>query len=264
MVAGAARNGRIGRGTETMVSEDRSILARGATPPDEVVAYGGQAEQVADVRHGGARASRRPLVVLIHGGFWRPSYDRAHTGPMAEALARAGWTVAAIEYRRIPQRPDPTTNDVALALEALPAKIAQHDGRVLVMGHSAGGHLALWAASVRPIPQLNAALALAPVADLELAHALNLGDGAVLSFLGEDPEQRADLDPRRMPPPALATTIVHGEDDEVVPVAVSESHVAAHLEVRLVKLRAAGHFALIDPLSDAWPVVISELEQLVR
>jgi acetyl esterase/lipase len=246
------------------VTEDRSILTRGATLPDEVVAYGGLAEHVADVRSGGERAGRRPLVVLIHGGFWRPTYDRAHTGPMAEALARGGWTVAAIEYRRVPQHPDPTIEDVALALKTLPAKIPQHDGRVLVMGHSAGGHLALWAASNRPIPQLQAALALAPVADLQLAHALNLGDGATLAFLGEDPARRAELDPMRMPPQAMATTIVHGEADQVVPVAVAESYVAAHPGVRLVKLRAAGHFAVIDPLSEAWPVVASELERLAR
>jgi acetyl esterase/lipase len=246
------------------VTEDRSILTRVATLPEEVVAYGGQPEHVADVRLGEERAGRRPLVVLIHGGFWRPSYDRAHTGPMAEALARAGWTVAALEYRRVPQHPDPTTDDIALALSTLPAKIKQHDGRVLVVGHSAGGHLALWAASKRPTPRLHAALALAPVADLQLAHALNLGDGATLAFLGEEPARRQELDPTRMPPPAMGTTIVHGDADEVVPVAVSESYVAAHPGVRLVKLRAAGHFALIDPLSQAWAVVASELERLAQ
>jgi acetyl esterase/lipase len=246
------------------VTEDRSILTRAATPPDEVVAYGGLAEHLADVRQGGERAGRRPLVVLIHGGFWRPSHDRAHTGPMAEALARGGWTVAAVEYRRVPRHPDEVTDDVALALTTLPAKIPLHDGRVIVMGHSAGGHLALWAASRRPIPQLHAALALAPVADLQLAHALNLGDGATLAFLGEEPARRPELDPARMPPPAIGTTIVHGEADEVVPVAVSESYAAVHLEVRLVKLRAAGHFAMIDPLSEAWPVVARELERLAR
>jgi pimeloyl-ACP methyl ester carboxylesterase len=93
---------------------------------------------------------------------------------------------------------------------------------------------------------------------------MNLGDGAALAFLGEEPKQRADLDPRRMPPPLMPTTIVHGEDDQVVPLAVSESYLAAHPEARLVKLPAAGHFAVIDPLSDAWPVVATELERLAR
>jgi acetyl esterase/lipase len=244
------------------VAEDRSILTRAATPPDEIVSYGAEPEHIADVRHGGGRAAGRPLVVLIHGGFWRPAFDRAHTAPMAAALAGAGWTVAAVEYRRAPPVPDHAVDDIGWALEALPAKISGHDGRVLVVGHSAGGHLALWAASERPIPELHAVLALAPIADLQLAHALNLGGGAVLAFLGVEPQERADLDPRRMPPPAVPVTIVHGEADGVVPPSVSESYVAAHPEVRLVKLRGAGHFALIDPLSEPWPAVVAELERL--
>ncbi|HEY5678374.1 MAG TPA: alpha/beta hydrolase [Myxococcales bacterium] len=244
------------------MTEDRSILTRAATAPDEIVAYGAEPEHVADVRHAGERGARRPLVVLIHGGFWRPAFDRAHTGPMAAALAGAGWTVASIEYRRAPTVPDHTIDDIGWALESLPANIRDHDGRVVVMGHSAGGHLALWAASKRPVPELCAALALAPVADLQLAHALNLGGGAVLAFLSVEPEERADLDPRWMPPPAIPTTIVHGEADEVVPLSVSQSYVADHPEVRLVKLPAAGHFALIDPLSEAWPAVVGELERL--
>jgi acetyl esterase/lipase len=246
------------------VPEDRSILTRAAPPPDEVVSYGREAEHVADVRHGGDRAARRPLVVLIHGGFWRPSFDRAHTGPMAAALAQAGWTVAAVEYRRAPRHPDHTVDDIALSLHTLPGRVSQHDGRVVVVGHSAGGHLALWAASRRPIPQLHGALALAPVADLRLAHELDLGDGATLAFLGEEANQRADLDPKRMPTPAIGTTIVHGDADEVVPPSLSDSYTAAHPRVRLVKVRRTGHFAVIDPLSDAWPVVVAELERLAQ
>jgi acetyl esterase/lipase len=244
------------------VPEDRSILTRPATPPDEVVPYGTEAEQVADVRRGGERAGRRPLVVLIHGGFWRPDIDRAHTGPMAVALAQAGWTVAAVEYRRVPQHPDLTVDDIALSLRSLPGKLAPHDGRVLVMGHSAGGHLALWAASKRPIPELHGALALSPAADLQLAHELNLDQGAALAFLGEDPNRRADLDPKRMPSPAIGVTIVHGDADEVVPASLSRSYVAARPRTRLVNLRGAGHFAVIDPQSDVWPIVVAELLRL--
>lgn len=244
--------------------EDRSILTRPAPPPDAVIAYGAEAEHIADVRHGREGAAHRPLVVLIHGGFWRPSFDRAHTGPMAAALAAAGWTVAAVEYRRVPHDPNVTVEDIALSLKTLPEGVAQHDGRVLVMGHSAGGHLALWAASKRPIPQLHGALALAPVADLQLAHELNLGDGATLAFLGAEPKQRTDLDPTRMPSPVIGTSIVHGDADEIVPLAVSASYVAAHPQVRLVTLRSAGHFPVIDPLTDAWRIVVAELERLAH
>jgi acetyl esterase/lipase len=244
------------------VPEDRSVLTRPATPPDETVAYGTDPDQIADIRFGGEQAARRPLVLLIHGGFWRPIYDRMHTGPMAVAMAAAGWTVAAIEYRRVPQHPNLTIDDVAAALTGLPAKVRKHDGRVLVMGHSAGGHLALWAASKRPNPQLMGALALGAAADLQLADALDLGEGATRLFLGEDPRNRADLDPKRMPSPAIPVTLVHGEEDDVVPVSLSESYVAAHPRARLVKLRGVGHFAVIDPLSRAWPIVMEQLEQL--
>ena len=244
--------------------EDRSILTRPASGPDEVVAYGAGADQIADVRHGGERAAQRPLVVLIHGGFWRPGTDRTHTGPMALALAQAGWTVAAIEYRRVPGRPGLMVDDVALSLQVLRRRIAQQDKRVLAMGHSAGGHLTLWAASTRPIPELHGALALAPVADLQLAHALKLGEGATLAFLGEEPARHAALDPTRMPGPAIGVTLIHGDADEVVPVSLSESYVAAHQRARLVKLRGAGHFAVIDPQTGAWPEVVRELERLAR
>jgi acetyl esterase/lipase len=244
--------------------EYHSVLSRPATPPDETIAYGTDADQIADVRFGGERAAHRPLVILIHGGFWRPTYDRKHTGPMAVAMAEAGWTVAAIEYRRIPQHPNLTIDDVGAALQGLPSKIGKHDGRVIVMGHSAGGHLTLWAASKRPNPRLTGALALGPAADLQLAHELDLGDGATLLFLGEDPKSRADIDPKRMPSPALPVTIVHGEEDDVVPVSVSDSYVATHPKTRFVKLRDVGHFGVIDPLSRAWPIVIEQLEQLER
>jgi acetyl esterase/lipase len=246
------------------VPEDDSILTRAASSPDEVIAYGKAPEQVADVRQGGERAGRRPLVLIIHGGFWRPDIDRTHTGPMAEALASAGWTVAAVEYRRTPGDPDLTVHDIALSLKTLPAKVARHDGRVLMIGHSAGGHLALWAASKRPIPELHGALALAPAADLQLAQRLNLGEGATLAFLGVEPNQRADLDPKQLPSPAIGVTIVHGADDDVVPFSVSESYVAAHPRARLVNLPDAGHFAPIDPDTAAWATVVSELECLAR
>jgi acetyl esterase/lipase len=242
--------------------DDRSILTRVASAPDETISYGFDVDQIADVRYGGERAATRPLVLLIHGGFWRPTIDRAHTGPMCVAMADAGWTVAAIEYRRVPAHPNLTIEDVTSALKSLPAKIPKHDGRVIVMGHSAGGHLTLWAASARPMAQLCGALALGPVADLQLAEDLNLGEGATFKFLGEAPKNRQDLDPKRMPTPVIAVTIVHGEEDDVAPVSLSESYAATHANTRLVKLPGTGHFAVIDPLSAAWPTVMTELEKL--
>ena len=269
--------------------DDLSVLTRPARAPDEVVAYGSDADQIADVRFGTDRsaparreasdhhatpaghaaradhahdASGRPLVLIVHGGFWRPQYDRVHTGPMAEAIAAAGWTVASIEYRRIPGDPDETLRDVSDALSKVPAKIARHNGKVVLVGHSAGGHLVLWLTAARGTPQLIGTLALAPAADLQLADELNLGDGATRLFLGADPKTRPDVDPRRLASPQIPTVVVHGDKDVVVRPAVADSYVAAHPSVRLVRLTGVGHFAVIDPLSAVWPTILDELHSL--
>ncbi len=244
-----------------MDEEDRSILTRAAPPPDVVVTYGTDAEHVADVRYGRA-GEDRPLVVFIHGGFWRPSIDRTHTGPLCTALAGDGWTTAAIEYRRRPEHPEVTVADVEAALTGLPDLVTRHDGRMLVAGHSAGGHLALLAASTMSLRALAGVLALAPVADLERADRMGLGDGACHGFLGCEAVERADLDPVRLPAAPVPATIVHGATDSIVPLELSEAYVAAHPATRLVVTPTGGHFGVIDPLSPAWQTVVDELRSM--
>lgn len=216
--------------------EDRSVLSRPAAPPSLALPD-------ADVYFA------RPAVVLIHGGFWRPSYDRTHLRPMASALRDLGYDVLSIEYRRLPGSPDTTVGDVRAALARLQTAV--------LVGHSAGGHLALWAAASLGMP----AIALAPVADLRLAEELDLDDGAVRDFLGCPASQRPDLDPLLLPDPAAV--LIHGERDTVVPIGLSQAYVAAHPASRLVALPGTAHFELIDPLSNAWPIVIQELERLL-
>ena len=200
--------------------------------------------------------------MFIHGGFWRPSIDRAHTGPLGTALAADGWTTAAIEYRRVPAEPDASVADVEAALTALPELVDRHDGRVLVAGHSAGGHLALLAAGTMSLPSLIGVVALAPVADLERADAMGLGDGACHGFLGCSAVARTDLDPTRGPTPAVPVTIVHGANDSIVPLEISESYVAAHPGTHLVVTPTGGHFGVIDPLAPAWRTVVDELTSM--
>ncbi|MBY0574663.1 MAG: alpha/beta hydrolase [Undibacterium sp.] len=243
------------------MTEDLSILTRKARHPDLTVTYGSDPDQVGDIRYG-QRGAQLPLVVLIHGGFWKPQYDRMHTEAMASALADAGWTVLTLEYRRVPGQPELTLQDIATALETLPNRVTQHNGTTVLVGHSAGGHLALWAAVACVIPMLQAVLALAPAADLRLAHRLNLGDGAVKGFLGTEPEARPDVDPLQLPTPAVRVTVLQGELDAVVPPAVAASYWGAFPKTRLVQLSDCAHFALIDPLSSAWSTVVMELAKL--
>jgi acetyl esterase/lipase len=241
------------------MAEDESVLSRSAAPADRILAYGDDPDQNIEVRDGRDGAPQRPLVILIHGGFWRPDIDRRHMRPMAEAIAAAGWTVALPEYARVPQNPAPTLTDLTLILSQSPQSIAHHNGGVILVGHSAGGHLVLWATAARIGPTLIGTLALAPVADLLLAHELGLGSGAVARFLGCEPVSRPDLDPRQMSSPPTPTTIVHGSDDVIVPPIISESYVAAHSTVPLIRVAGAGHFALIDPQAVAWSSVMTQL-----
>jgi acetyl esterase/lipase len=242
--------------------EDDSVLRRAAPEPDVVVSYGPGPSDVAEVQLGG---DSLPLVVVLHGGFWRPGYDVAHLRAMIHALAAEGFTAAAPEYRRIPGDPDSMIEDVRVALRILPVELrGRHDGRVVLMGHSAGGHLALWAAAVAPAPGLVGTVALAPVADVAGADREQLGGGAVAAFLGGAAPSRPDLDPTRMVSSTEPVVLLHGDADADVPLRQSEAYAAAHPASELTVLRGTGHLDLIDPASPAWPRVVAAVRDLAR
>jgi acetyl esterase/lipase len=241
------------------VSEDSSVLTRVASPPGARIDYGSHADQHALVWQGTtASAAARPLVLLLHGGFWRPAYDLSHMSPMAAALAAAGWTVANVEYRRVPGAPETTASDLRVALETLPIRIGAHNGRILLAGFSAGGHLALWLAAARA--PLHAVLALAPVASLQQARQLQLSDNAVGEFFGATATLQR-WDPETLPYGAAPVFIVHGEADDTVPLDLSRRYMARHPLAQLMELAGTGHYALIDPDSRAWPSVLAALRR---
>lgn len=250
-----------GEWTKNQMTEDLSVLTRTAKQADLSLRYGDANEQVADLRYG-RRGGELPLLVLIHGGFWKPQYDRAHLEAMSSALADAGWSTLTLEYRRVPGRPECTFQDIAAAIALLPQQVVAHNGKHLFIGHSAGGHLALWAAVQCEHSALQGVLALAPAANLQLAHQLQLGSGAVLSFLGQDPVECPDADPVKLKAPTMAVSILQGENDALVPPVVPASYVAAFPKTRYVVLPDCGHFAVIDPQSAAWSTVIKELAYL--
>jgi acetyl esterase/lipase len=242
------------------MGEDRSILRRTGRDPDRTLAYGADPDQIFDVwdpvipRQRGAG----PIVVMLHGGFWRPAFDRLHTRAMTQALGGGGHTVVALEYRRIPGDPDTAVDDVRAGLSVV-NRLSGTERDMVVLGHSAGGHLALWAAS-QAYAGIRGVIALAPIADLRLARDLRLGDDAVVDFLGED---RPDLDPMQLPAPRVPITIVHGTADEIVPIALAYSYEQTHPEARVVALDSVGHFGLIDPAQPAFGAVLSEVESMI-
>lgn len=237
------------------MSDERSVLTRPAPPPDATLPYGDHPEQVVDVRvpPGTGPAA---LVVVVHGGFWRPEYDRTHAAAQSAGLADAGYVVATVEYRRGDR--ERLLADVRSALDAAPHLAAQaapgrvDAGRVVLVGHSAGGHLVLLESR-----RGTGVVALAPVADLAAAERDALGDGAVRAFLGGPASAHPDLDPALLPAPPVPVVLVHGLDDDRVPAEQSRAYAAARPGVGLDLVPGAGHFALIDPESPAWPRVLA-------
>lgn len=239
--------------------------------PVRLTRYGTDPQQVAEYY-----PARDPsaLVLFLHGGYWRAPYDRSHARPLAGALADAGFAVLLTEYRRVGQPGGGwpgTLEDVAAAVDTLPGAVAP-DLPLLLAGHSAGGHLALWAAARRclapgaPTAPIAGVLALAPVADLALASELRLGDGAVDVFLGGSPgvvpERYAVADPTALPPPSVSVTLLHGDSDVVVDPDVARSYVADG-RADLILLPGADHFGVITPGSAEWPHTVAALRFLV-
>lgn len=282
-------------------AEEESAFSHPPVDPDVIAAYGDHPDQVIDFYAPHGDVVLAPLVVLLHGGAWRAPYDRRHITPFADFLARRGFAVANVEYRRGSALPGPggegaagapvagrwpdTFDDVAAAVDALPelvrTSLPQADPRRMVIaGHSAGGHLALWAAARhllptdapwrmdRPAP-LRGVVALAPIADFAVAEKLDVCGGAALQLLGGEEhfgERQPYADPALLLPTGIATTLVQGRTDVVVPQAVAESYADAAAKagevVGLTLLEDVGHFPLIDPAVDACAVVAEEIAQL--
>lgn len=215
-----------------------------------------------------APPGRLPTVVLVHGGYWRDSYDLSLQDAVAADLAGRGFLVWNIDYRPSDQPWPATLTDVAAGYDHLAAgRFADRvdPARLSVVGHSAGGHLALWLASRdnlpagapgagRRGPAPTAVVAQAPVAALAEGAPLRLGAGAIQALLGggpdEVPERYAVADPIALLPTGVPTTCVHAAGDDLVPISQSEAYVAASDTARLVTF-AGGHFEHLDPASRA-------------
>ena len=246
-----------------------------------VVAYGSASSQFGELTIPNTDG-KLPVVVLIHGGFWKAAFDLDLMRPLAADLNERGYATWNIEYRRVGEEGGGYPNtllDVAEAVDRL-ASIDQSDqsdqldlDRVAVVGHSAGGHLALWVAARdtvstgRPganpivIPQLG--IGQAAVVDLAKAADAFLGSGAVQALL--DGEISAVPDRYAAAQPDLGGTaarivLIHGERDDIVP--VSQSLGAENLGAEVVVILGADHLDMIDPTHEAWTAVVNALSSL--
>ena len=211
-----------------------------------------------------------PVAVVIHGGFWRARYGRKLMRPLCRDLAGRGWAAWNLEYRRLGRLSGggwPNTfDDVGAGIDHLRVLQAPLDlTRVVTIGHSAGGHLAAFAAT-RPGPsvEVTAVVSQAGVVDLERAWEWRLSGGVVKQLLGGTPEQMPDryatASPAACLPLGVPALLTHGGRDTNVPPAMSETfHAAARAagdECELVMLPDEDHFGHIDPANPLWKAVV--------
>jgi acetyl esterase/lipase len=207
----------------------------------------------------GELSGEGPVAVLIHGGFWKAQYGLDLEAALAEDLAARGWAAWNIEYRRLGNGggvPE-TLDDVGTAIDAL----SQIDGvdlsRVVAIGHSAGGHLAAWAAS-REAPRvpLTGFVSQAGVLDLQRARELRLSNGVVDRFLDGQPTSIAS--PIERLPLRVPALLVHGALDDEVPLELSEQFAAAS-GAQLSVFPEKGHYEHLDPGDPMWQAVVEWL-----
>ncbi len=230
----------------------------------------------ATAQFGELRRSEGPskgVVVVIHGGFWRVQYDLSLGQPLAQSLAEEGWTAYNIEYRRVGNDGGwpGTFDDVAAAIDALADVDDVETSTLLTLGHSAGGHLAVWAAARRRFDRWRPArvpvtgcVSQAGVLDLAQAYRDGLGGGAVEQFLGRAPGEAYNrVDPARQLPLDVPVRCIHGRQDTIVPIDQSRRYVdaatAAGADASLTAVDG-DHFTLIDPETRAWEQTLGLLE----
>jgi acetyl esterase/lipase len=235
------------------------------------IRYGDDVSQFGELTRPAGRS--KGVVVVIHGGFWRSMYDLSLGRPLAASLAEHGWTAYNLEYRRVgdgggfPQ----TLDDVAAGIDALAAVDGLDTSTVVTLGHSAGGHLAAWAAGRPKLagtpwgdPAVRVTAAVPQAGVLDLHTAVHLGSGAARAFMGDHDDQTY-ADPTAQIPLDVPVRCIHGVDDDTVPLSQSIDYVerarAAGADAELIEVEG-DHYVVIDPASAAWSRTLEVLEGL--
>jgi 3-dehydroquinate dehydratase-2 len=240
-----------GRGVGGYQDALRHLKNRAAVP-FETLPYGPHPDNVADVR----RPSGDPagVMLLVHGGLWRQEYERDTVETLAVDLTGRGFITWNVEYRRGGEGPWPgCAHDLMTSID----HVRRMEGPKLplaVLGHSAGGHLALWAGRRRE-GAIDLLVGLAPITDLqEMAGAGAVGASEAGRLLAAGAPTTVGAVPGK-------TLLVHGEDDEIVPTTHS-SRLSTEASVELIP--SMGHFPILDPEREHWPLVVAELGKTHR
>ncbi len=246
------------------------------------IRYGTHRSQQADLWRPDTIDGRAPVVVLIHGGFWKAPYTKRLMNRLAASIVANGWVAYNVEYRRVGRLGGgggwpATFEDVSAAIDRL-ADIDDIDpDQIVTCGHSAGGALALWAGARWKLPagvpghapriRVRAAVSLAGVVDLDRAATLGLGKGAVAALLGGDHDEHPDryryASPAALLPLDIPQVLVHGLDDTTVAASMSADYVrsasASGDDAVYVPLAGLRHVEMINPSSEAWKAVLHSL-----
>jgi acetyl esterase/lipase len=269
LTSGAAAGAMLAAGC----APDASDSEEGPMVSDYTQPYGDPETQYVELLEPAA-AKSRGVVVVIHGGFWKAAYGADLGRPLAEDLRDRGWTTLNVEYRRVGNGggvPE-TLDDVAAAIDTLRDYKGLDLSTVVTLGHSAGGHLATWAAARTRFDRwadgvpVTHVISQAGVLDLGAAYEAGLGSGAVEAFVGGPPGPAYEqVDPTQQLPLDVPVWCVHARDDDVVPFSQSEDYVSratgAGATAELVEV-PGGHFGVIDTSSDAWARIMAVMDEL--
>jgi len=257
------------------------ILTLAPPPADARLAYGSDPNQFLDLRLPTSKENSKqpyPLVINIHGGYWRAKYNLDHAGHLCAALTAKGLATANLEFRRVGNEGGAwpgTFADIRSAYQFLLQNAQRHNldaTRIVVMGHSAGGQLALCLAAHET--SVTHVVSLAGVVDLQRAYQLHLSNDAMVEFLrgtpAEVPDHYREADPTGLSIPQARQWLIHGLSDDVVSPDFSRDYVASKQkrsgkqkeDLHLLEIPAAGHFDVIDPRTSAWKQVEETVLQL--
>jgi acetyl esterase/lipase len=266
----------------------KDLLDVPPTPTDYRIVYDADPHQFGQLRLPKGEGLF-PVVIVIHGGCWLSQYDLHHISPLASEITKMGYATWSLEYRRIGNEGGGwpgTFLDVANGtdhLRELAQEFPLNLNRVIVIGHSAGGHLALWLAARNRLPSkgllykenplpIGGVIALAAVGDLGRPDLQEICGGVIPKLMGGTPDdfpnRYAQGSPLELLPFGVPQILIQGAQDPIVPMeSVREYYEAVKKsgdKVELVLLQEAGHFEVVMPTTFAWPEVRKAIEALIH